>query len=301
MFERFTEKARLVVVFAQEEARELKHDYIGTEHILLGLIRDEDGVAGRVLESLGISLEGAIARVVRIVGPRQGTTAGQIPFTPRAKKVLELALREALALGHDYIGTEHILLGLVRENEGVATRVLLDFDADSEKIRNAVIRSVGSPSSRSVRAIARARGMGSELGMRDIDSTWFDWIAGSLDELAAEIREKHRRNPDSGDLLIVLATASDMVASEMLRELGLDSDRLAAVAQTARNSHAAGDSYVQIERARRDKEEAVESLDFALAARFRNQERSLTQKLKAEHAATLEEIRIRLGLINADD
>jgi ATP-dependent Clp protease ATP-binding subunit ClpA len=301
VFERFTERARLVVVFAQEEARELKHDYIGTEHILLGLIRDEDGVAGRVLESLGISLEGAIARVVRIVGPRQGTAAGQIPFTPRAKKVLELALREALALNHDYIGTEHILLGLVRENEGVATRVLLDFDADSEKIRTAVIRWVVSPSSRSERAIARARGVGSDPAMSNIDSTWFDWIAGSLDELAAEIREKHRRNPDSGDLLIVLATASDIVASEMLRELGLDSDRLTEIVQAARNSHAAGDSYVQIERARRDKEEAVESKLFALAARFRDEERGLTQKLKAEHAATLEEIRIRLGLINVDD
>jgi ATP-dependent Clp protease ATP-binding subunit ClpA len=301
VFERFTQRARLVVVFAQEEARELKHDYIGTEHILLGLLREEEGVAARVLESLGISLEGAHAQVMRIVGPRQDTAAGQIPFTPRAKKVLELALREALALNHDYIGTEHILLGLVRENEGVATRVLLDFDADSEKIRTAVIRSVSSPSSRSERAIAKVRGIESDPAMSDIDSTWFDWLAGSLDELAAEIRKQHRRNPDSGDLLIVLTAASDTVANEMLRELGLDSDRLAEIVEAARNSHTTGDSYAQIERARRDKEEALESTDFALAARFRDEERSLTQKLKAEHTATLEEIRIRLGLRSADD
>jgi ATP-dependent Clp protease ATP-binding subunit ClpA len=235
--------------------------------------------------------------VVALVAPGPETTAGQIPFTPRAKKVLELALREALALGHDYIGTEHILLGLVRENEGVATRVLLNFDADSEKIRNAVTRSVSSPSSRSTRPTASAREMGSDPAMRDIDSTWFDWIAGALEQLAAEIRERHRRNPDSGDLLIVLAAASDTVASEMLRELGLDSDRLTAIVQAARHSHAAGDPHLPIEKIRRDKEEALESNEFALAARLRDQERSLTLKLKGEHAATLEEIRIRLGLI----
>jgi hypothetical protein len=140
MFERFTERARQVVVLAQEEARTLKHNYIGTEHILLGLLREEEGLAARVLESLDITVERVRAQVVRIVGSGEEVTSGQIPFTPRAKKVLELALREALSLGHNYIGTEHILLGLVRENEGVAARILLDFDADSEKIRNEVIR-----------------------------------------------------------------------------------------------------------------------------------------------------------------
>src|SRR5215217_5134110 len=131
MFERFTERARQVVVLAQEEARTLKHNYIGTEHILLGLLREEEGLAARVLESLDITVERVRAQVVRIVGSGEEVTSGQIPFTPRAKKVLELALREALSLGHNYIGTEHILLGLVRENEGVAARILLDFDADS--------------------------------------------------------------------------------------------------------------------------------------------------------------------------
>ena len=146
MFERFTERARHVVVLAQEEACELKHDYIGTEHILLGLLREDQGLAARVLENLDITVERVRGQVVRIVGSGEEVTPGQIPFTPRAKKVLELALREAQHLGHDYIGTEHILLGLVRENDGVAVRILLDFNADSEKIRNEVIRMVTGPS-----------------------------------------------------------------------------------------------------------------------------------------------------------
>jgi hypothetical protein len=155
MFERFTERARQVVVLAQEEARTLKHNYIGTEHILLGLLREEEGLAARVLESLDITVERVRAQVVRIVGSGEEVTSGQIPFTPRAKKVLELALREALSLGHNYIGTEHILLGLVRENEGVAARILLDFDADSEKIRNEVIRMLSGPGGRRQGAGAR--------------------------------------------------------------------------------------------------------------------------------------------------
>ncbi len=148
MFERFTERARQVVVLAQEEARTLKHNYIGTEHILLGLLREEEGLAARVLEQLEITVEEVRAQVIRIVGSGEEVTSGQIPFTPRAKKVLELALREALSLGHNYIGTEHILLGLVRENEGVAARILTDFDADSEKIRNEIIRMLSGPGRR---------------------------------------------------------------------------------------------------------------------------------------------------------
>jgi hypothetical protein len=143
MFERFTDRARHVIVLGQEEARALQHNYIGTEHILLGLLREEEGLAARVLESLGITVERVRAQVVRIVGSGEEVTSGQIPFTPRAKNVLELALREALSGGQRYIGTEHLLLGLVCENEGVAARILLDFDADSEKIRDEVIRLVG--------------------------------------------------------------------------------------------------------------------------------------------------------------
>ena len=122
MFERFTDRARRVVVLAQEEARMLNHDYIGTEHILLGLIHEGEGVAAKALESLGISLEAVRQQVEEIIGQGQQAPSGHIPFTPRAKKVLELSLREALQLGHNYIGTEHILLGLIREGEGVAAR-----------------------------------------------------------------------------------------------------------------------------------------------------------------------------------
>ena len=142
MFERFTEKARQVVVLAQDESRELKHNYIGTEHLLLGVLREEEGVAARVLESLKISLEEVRAQVARIIGYGDEVRTGQIPFTPRAKRVLELALRESQALGHNSIGTEHILLGLVRVSDGVAARVLLDFGADAEVVRNAVLRAL---------------------------------------------------------------------------------------------------------------------------------------------------------------
>jgi ATP-dependent Clp protease ATP-binding subunit ClpC len=148
LFERFTERARQVVVLAQDEARALKHNYIGTEHILLGLLREEEGVAASVLESLDVTVEEVRAQVARLIGQGDEVTTGQIPFTPRSKKVLELALREARSLKHNYVGTEHLLLGLVRENEGVAARILLDFDADAEKIRNEVIRLLTGPGRR---------------------------------------------------------------------------------------------------------------------------------------------------------
>jgi len=147
VFERFTERARQVVVLAQDEARALKHNYIGTEHLLLGLLREEEGLAARVLESLDVSLEDVRYQVERIIGQGDEVATGQIPFTPRGKKVLELGLREALSLGHNYIGTEHILLGLVREGEGVGMRILLDLDADEDKIRNEIIRMLAGPAS----------------------------------------------------------------------------------------------------------------------------------------------------------
>src|SRR6201747_34607 len=189
MFERFTERARQVVVLAQEEARTLKHNYIGTEHILLGLLREEEGLAARVLESLDITVERVRAQVVRIVGSGEEVTSGQIPFTPRAKKVLELALREALSLGHNYIGTEHILLGLVRENEGVAARILLDFDADSEKIRNEVIRMLSGPGGRrsgSGQSSGSTSGAAAGPGEGKKSSKLLDQFGRNLTKLAAE-------------------------------------------------------------------------------------------------------------------
>jgi ATP-dependent Clp protease ATP-binding subunit ClpC len=179
VFERFTERARQVVVLAQDEARALKHNYIGTEHILLGLLREEEGLAARVLESLDITVEEVRAQVARIVGQGDEVTTGQIPFTPRAKKVLELALREALSLGHNYIGTEHILLGLVRENEGVAARILLDFDADAEKIRNEIIRMLSGPG-------RRQQGQAGPGGEKSKSSKLLDQFGRNLTKLAAE-------------------------------------------------------------------------------------------------------------------
>jgi ATP-dependent Clp protease ATP-binding subunit ClpC len=179
LFERFTERARQVVVLAQDEARALKHNYIGTEHILLGLLREEEGLAARVLESLDITVEEVRAQVARIVGQGDEVTTGQIPFTPRAKKVLELALREALSLGHNYIGTEHILLGLVRENEGVAARILLDFDADAEKIRNEIIRMLSGPG-------RRQQGSGAAASEKTKSSKLLDQFGRNLTKLAAD-------------------------------------------------------------------------------------------------------------------
>ena len=147
MFERFTERARQVVVLAQDEARGMRHNYIGTEHILLGLLREEQGLASRALAELGVGIEDVRARIVADVGQGHDAIAtGQIPFTPRAKKVLELALRESLTLGHNYIGTEHILLAIARENGGVAAGVLWDLGVGDENLREAVMGALnGQP------------------------------------------------------------------------------------------------------------------------------------------------------------
>jgi ATP-dependent Clp protease ATP-binding subunit ClpC len=140
MFERFTNRGRLVVILAQKEARMLNHDYIGTEHILLGLIDEGEGVAAKALESLGISLEGVRSQVEAIVDKGEQVPPDKIPFTPRTKKVLELSLREAAELGHDSIGTEHILLGLVREGDGIAAQVLVELGAELTRVRQQVIQ-----------------------------------------------------------------------------------------------------------------------------------------------------------------
>jgi ATP-dependent Clp protease ATP-binding subunit ClpC len=140
MFERFTDRARRVVVDAQDEARTLDHSYIGTEHILLGLIQEGGGLGAKALESLGIGLDTVRQQVQEIIGQGQHAPSGHIPFTPRAKKVLELALAESKALGHNYIGTEHILLGLIREGDGVAAQVLVKLGADLNRVRQQVIQ-----------------------------------------------------------------------------------------------------------------------------------------------------------------
>ena len=188
MFERFTDRARRVVVLAQEEARLLNHNYIGTEHILLGLIHEGEGVAARALESMGISLESVRSQVVEIIGQGAQAPSGHIPFTPRAKKVLELSLREALQLGHNYIGTEHILLGLIRVGVGVAAQVLQKLGAELHKVRQTVIQLLSGaqgdePSSaESSGSSGRSRGASESAG----GSTVLDQFGRNLTQYARD-------------------------------------------------------------------------------------------------------------------
>ena len=193
MFERFTERARQVVVLAQDEARALKHNYIGTEHILLGLLREEEGLAARVLESLDITVEEVRAQIARIVGQGDEVTNGQIPFTQRAKKVLDLSLREALSIGHNYIGTEHLLLGVIRENEGVAARILLDFNADAEKIRNEIIRMLSGPGRREDRSTLPLPPPEVAAELRRIRAEKESALEEADFERAAMLRDRERR------------------------------------------------------------------------------------------------------------
>ncbi len=206
MFERFTDRARRVVVLAQEEARLLNHNYIGTEHILLGLIHEGEGVAAKALESLGISLEAVRNQVEEIIGQGGSSPSGHIPFTPRAKKVLELSLREALQLGHNYIGTEHILLGLIREGEGVAAQVLVKLGADLSRVRQQVIQLLsgysgsgeGSESSGGKETVGGSseRGEGSQGGSAVLDQFGINLTQNArekkLDPVIGRMRETER-------------------------------------------------------------------------------------------------------------
>jgi ATP-dependent Clp protease ATP-binding subunit ClpC len=192
MFERFTDRARRVVVLAQEEARMLSHNYIGTEHILLGLIHEGEGVAARALESLGISLEAVRQQVEEIIGQGQEAPSGHIPFTPRAKKVLELSLRESLQLGHNYIGTEHILLGLIREGEGVAAQVLVKLGADLNRVRQQVIQLLhghGGGEPEGAPAALRERAL--PLVVARVDA---------IDSRLSAVEQRVGTGPDTGDL-----------------------------------------------------------------------------------------------------
>src|SRR4051794_1561504 len=208
MFERFTDRARHSVVLAQEEARRLGHTYIGTEHLLLGLIREADGLAAQALTSLGIGLENVRAEVVEIIGEGSDPPTGHIPFTPRSKKVLELSLREALQLGDNFIGTEHILLGLVREGEGVAAQVLVARGADLDRVRATVMSTLSGWSGG--RDAPRERTAGAEVAIADAQL-----LAGS-----SPLGTQH--------LLEALARSDDTMAAKALAALGIDPDKLAA-------------------------------------------------------------------------
>jgi ATP-dependent Clp protease ATP-binding subunit ClpA len=178
VFERFTDRARRVIPLAQEEAQRLNHNYIGTEHLLLGLLREGDGVAAKALASLGISLEAVRAQVEELIGQGQTAPTGHIPFTPRAKKVLDLSQREALQLGHNYVGTEHILLGLIREGDGVAEQVLARFGADHARLREQVLRLLTGGSE------------GAAAGTRLVHMTVPADLADAAEQLAEARRQK---------------------------------------------------------------------------------------------------------------
>ena len=290
-----------MVVLAQEEARGLKHNYIGTEHILLGLLREEEGLAARVLESFDVTLERVRDQIVRIVGSGEEATEGQVPFTPRTKKVLELALRESLSLGQMSVGTEHILLGLVREGEGVAARILVDLDADLQKIRNEVIRMLPASAPQPSGAA-----LGSPRASQRIAPGWLDGLGPMLNGLADEIRRELGREPDAGDLLLVLTAAPDSVPAQALERVNVDVDELwGEVEHLRRQAHAAKRQLAeQIEQARLEKERAIESQQFQAAARHRDQERRLTEQQRARRLVsteTLQAIRHRLGLPTPPD
>jgi ATP-dependent Clp protease ATP-binding subunit ClpC len=230
MFERFTDRARRVVVLAQEEARILDHNYIGTEHILLGLLREGGGVAAKALESLGLHLEAVRQQVEEIIGKGQHAPSGHIPFTPRAKKVLELSLREALQLGHDYIGTEHILLGLLSEGEGVAAQVLVRLGADLKRVRQQVIQLLHGGQVEAAGAGPRRLTMTREFWLTEIQNaltsiadrlTAIERHLGMMDRPAAATASGDPRAAASGDRP---AAPDDSPASGPDDSLAADSD-----------------------------------------------------------------------------
>jgi ATP-dependent Clp protease ATP-binding subunit ClpC len=209
------------VVLAEEEARALEHNYLGTEHLLLGLLREHEGLAARVLEELDVTVEGARAQVVRLVGSGEAPTSGQLPFTPRAAKVLELALREVLALGHDNIRTEHILLAIGREHEGVAARILRDFGADSDVIRDEVLRVLAGgdlvPLPRRSSKCEEAISVGPTARVRLL-----------LRVAAAQALNDGRSEIDTEDVLLALTRAER--SASLLAELGIgEADVRAAI------------------------------------------------------------------------
>lgn len=303
MFERFSEEARQVVVFAQEEARDLRHSYIGTEHILLGLLREEeqrpDGE--HPLRTFGITLVEARGHVARLVGPGEEASGGeasaghQMPFTPRAKKALELALREALSLKQIWIGPEHILLGLVRETEGVAARVLLEFNLDSETVRREVATLVaGMPRRLRPQLVAGVRGRRVPM-----DAAWFDPLDDLLGALASEIRHALVREPDLGDLLLTIACARQTLAGAALDELGIDLDALwGTLERTRQERKEEGDARERrIAELREEKRQALQNERFQEAATLRDEERALTEQRRAPaDEGVLREVRARLGL-----
>ncbi len=274
----------------------LKHNYIGTEHILLGLLREQEGLAARALDSLDITIERVRQQVVRIVGAGEDATSGQIPFTPRAKKVLELAIREAMSFGHSQIGTEHILLGLGRENEGVAVRILLDLDVNAETIRNEVVRMLSGAGGE-----WQPEPRGSRAGRRlPVSDSWLGGTRPTIGELDGRLRRELERSPDSGDLLLVLACADGTRAAAALRALGVDLDALTAAVAAAREQVPVSQDGLttELEEVRDDKRAAAAAEEFERASELRDQARELIRTLAdiTPGPELIVELERRLGL-----
>ncbi len=292
MFERFTAQARQVVVCAQEEARKLKHDYMGTEHLLLGLLREGDGVGAHVLSSQGLELERVRADVVRIVRVGEAPPTGQVPFTPRAGKVLESAIRAAAG----DVGTEHVLLGLIRENEGVAARVLFDFGVDAEAIRKEVLRAV--PEGR----VADISGDGPSAAALPVDPAWLGELGPMLWRLAADIRRDLGREPDGGDLLVALASFDGALTCRAVSEVGVDVVALTGAIEQLRNesSKTRENRRRALEEVSRAKEEAIDAGQFERASDLRDRERELGAAAESQGGLpaeeTLQVIRRHLGI-----
>ena len=262
MFERFTDRARRVVVLAQEEARMLEHDYIGTEHVLLGLIHEGEGVAAKALRALDVDLDTLRREVEALVGRGHEPKTGHIPFTPQAKKVLELALRESVQLGHDYIGTEHLLLGLVREGEGPAAQVLQQRDIELNKVRQEVIRLLHgyqAGEGRRGRRTARAR-PGGEIA--------------TLEEISHQLR--------------VLGARLAAIEEKLGIEESAERQRLRRI-------------DAEIAGVRRQKESAIDEQDFERAAALRDEEkRLLSDRHAAEYSWLVAERIKEAGVVPED-
>jgi hypothetical protein len=284
VFERFTERARHAVALAQQEARALKHDHIGTEHLLLGLLAEEEGAAALALAALGVTIERARAEILKVVGAGQATTAGQVPFTPRAKKVLELALREALRLEHNYIGTEHILLGVIREREGVAAGILLELGADGEKVRREVARLMATDE-RTETGIWQPPAPFA-TGSRSMGAATL-WA-----RIAPAIRAELGREADAGDLLVLLASIPESLVARTLAELRIDERGLdAALTEVRRQGPSPFEERIELLRSQRSDAEA-EGDEYA-AAQLRAEE----LRARREHSEQLlDRVRKRLGL-----
>jgi hypothetical protein len=264
MFERFTDQARRVVVVAQEESRKLGHNYIGTEHILLGILGSGNSVAVSALESLGISQQAARQQVEEITGRGTHQVAGHIPFTPRAKKVLELSLREAIQLGHNYIGAEHILLGLIREGEGVAAQALTQLGADLNRVRQQVVQLLrGYQGEAGPEVSGPFRRAESQPGGLDVISVRLDAIAGQLAAIAGKLGIGRESGPGP--------------EPAALRRVD---ERIAEVS--------------------REKEAAIDVQNFERAAALRNEERDLLSQRDAEHRRWMAAAEQRRSAVAAD-